>query len=354
MDGMTIQEAIRKGIIEPGKSSVHINGPLTNISLAYMQDQMGFVADRVFQRVPVAKQSDIYFTYDRGEFNRDEMQQRADGTESAGATYTIGNETYNAKVWALHRDIGAQTRANADTPIQLDSEATMFLTHKGMIRRERNWAGQYLNSAAWTFSVDGAGTRALTDLTGNATNDALYWSDAMSDPVGDMEFACDTIQESTGFRPNKLVLGKRVYSALKNHTDIIDRMKAGQTPGGPAVSTRQALAAIFDLDEVMVATAIYNTAAAGATASHSFIAGKHALLAYVPPSPGLMTPAAGYTFEWTGLTGMTEGIAGGGAGVAVEKWYSRDRKSDRVEINMAFDQKKVSADLGCFFNGIVQ
>ena len=346
--GMTISEALAKGIIQPGKASVHINRPLTNMSLALMQKTEKFIADRIFPRLPVAKQSDMFFTYDRGEFNRDEMQRRADAAESAGATYELGNDSYLCRVWALHRDIGWQLRANADNPINLDREATEFLTLKGMIRREREWVSQFLVADVWSHVFQGAATsttRSELNSKDATKNSMAHWNLAVSEPIEDIETACDAVEEDTGFRPNKLACGKRVYSALKNHPDIIGRLNSGQTPGGPAMSTRQRLAQIFDLDEVMVGSAIYNSAASGATDSHSYIFGKHALLAYVPPSPGVMTAAAGYTVEWTGLTGS--------GGLAIEKWYNQDRKADRIELNTAFQQKRMAADLACWFNSIV-
>jgi hypothetical protein len=42
----------------------------------------------VFPNIPVQKKSDRYYTYDRGDFNRDEMEERAPGTESEGSGYT--------------------------------------------------------------------------------------------------------------------------------------------------------------------------------------------------------------------------------------------------------------------------
>ena len=346
---MTIQEALAKGIIQPGKASVHINRPLTNMSLAMMQKTEKFIADKIFPRLPVSKQSDMFFTYDRGEFNRDEMQRRADAAESAGATYELGNDSYLCHVWALHRDIGWQLRANADNPINLDREAMEFLTLKGMIRREREWVSNFLVANVWTHRIVGATTK--TDDSDFSTTHAVnnkkaYWNLPASEPIEDVETACDAVEENTGFRPNKLACGKRVYSALKNHPDIIGRLNSGQTPGGPAMSTRQRLAQIFDLDEVMVGSAIYNSAASGAADAHSYIFGKHALLAYVPPSPGVMTAAAGYTVEWTGLTGS--------GGLAIEKWYNQDRKADRIELNTAFQQKRMAADLALWFDSIVQ
>jgi hypothetical protein len=77
--------------MNPTAGDVHVNTPLTNISIAYIQDAANFVAARVFPNIPVAKQSDRYYTYDRGEFNRDEMEERAPGTESAGGSYTLDN-----------------------------------------------------------------------------------------------------------------------------------------------------------------------------------------------------------------------------------------------------------------------
>ena len=94
--------------------------------------------------------------------------------------------------------------------------------------------------------------------------------------------------------------------------------------------------------------AIQNTAAEGATAVHVFIGGQHALLAYRAPSPGLMTPSAGYTFSWTGLLGSTTD------GMRIMRFRMDQIKSDRVEIEMSYDQKLVSPDLGYFFGDIVE
>ena len=50
---------------QPTASDVHVNMPLTNISVAWMQNQQEFIADRVFPTVPVKHRSDRYYVYDR-------------------------------------------------------------------------------------------------------------------------------------------------------------------------------------------------------------------------------------------------------------------------------------------------
>ena len=86
-------------------SNVHYNRPLTNISLNYMQQPGMFIANSIFPTVPVQKQSDVYYKYDRAQWNRDEMKQRAPATESAGGGYDVTTDTYYAPVWAVHMDV---------------------------------------------------------------------------------------------------------------------------------------------------------------------------------------------------------------------------------------------------------
>lgn len=322
--------------IQPSRSDVHVDRPLTQISIAFMQAAANFVADRVFPVVPVGKQSDKYFTYDRGMFNRDEMQLRAPGTESAGATYKLSTDSYSADVWALHKDVADQVRANADSPLQLDREATEFLTIKALIRKEKNWAARHFITGAWTTERAGV-------ASGPTGTQFLRWDVAASTPIEDVRAGATAMAELTGgFRPNKLVIGRHVYDSLLDHPDIVGRIDRGQTSGA-AIVLRQNLAALFEMDEVLVMDAVENAAVEGATNSHAFIGGKHALLAYAAPSPGLMVPSAGYTFSWNGLLG------GGALGSRIKRMRMEHLESDRIEIEMAFDQKKVAADLGSFF-----
>ena len=339
---------------QPSRSDVHINKPLTNISIAFLQSASAFVAARVFPNIPVAKQSDAYFTYERGEFNRDEMEERAPGTESAGGNYQIGNDTYYARPRAYHRDVPDQVRDNADNPISLDREATEYVTTKGLINREVNWAATYFPAAhapgdIWTFDIDGATSRsAALDPTSAGNNDVIFWNRASSTPIEDVRFMKRQVLESTGFMPNILTVGRDVFDVLVDHPDIVGRLDRGQTPVGPAQANRAQLAALFEVDEVLVMDAIKNTSKEGQTAAHSFIGGKNALLSYRPNTPGIMTPSAGYTFSWTGRIGA------GADGMRIKRFRLERIESDRVEIDMSYDQKLVSGDLGAYFGAIVE
>ena len=48
---------------QPTLQDVHVNRPLTNVSVAYLQEAAGveFVADKAFPAVPVENKSDLYY-----------------------------------------------------------------------------------------------------------------------------------------------------------------------------------------------------------------------------------------------------------------------------------------------------
>lgn len=331
--------------MNPTQSDVHVNTPLTNMSVAFLQNPANFVARRVFPGIPSSKQSDRYYTFDRGDFFRDEMQKRAAGAESAGGGYKIDNTpNFFCDVHAFHKDLDDQTMANEDAVVQNERATAEFLAHKALIRQEVDFATSFFTSGVWT-----------TDITGVAATpsgaQALQWNDAASTPIEDMTAAITAVEESTGYTPNKFTMQKHVYDALKNHPDIVDRVKySGMTgPGGsPAKVNTTTLASLFDIEEVLVMRAVQNTAAEGITNAHSFIGGKNALLTYSPSAPSVFVPSAGYTFNWTGyVNGANE------FGYSVSSWYERKLRSTRYECEMAYDQKVISADLGYMFNSIV-
>ena len=328
----------------PTQTSVHVDQPLTDVSVAFLQNASNFVSRRVFPIVRSDKASNVYYEYDRGDFNRDEAQKRAPGTESAGGGYRLKTNNFNCEVFAFHKDIPWQIEANADEVIDLENDAAQFVAHKMLIKQEKKFASDYLTTGTWS-----------TDVTGTASSpgagEVIQWNDDSADPIRNIRDAISDIEESTGYTPNVLTLGKPVFDALEDHPDIVDRIKySGMTDrsGSPARVNERTLAQLFGLDEILVMRAIENTAKEGQTNSSSFIAGKNALLTPRAANPTRMTPSAGYTFTWTGyVEGMND------LGFATSRFDMEWLKSTRVEGECAFDQKLVSADMGYFWSGIV-
>ena len=313
---------------QPTQNQVHVDKVLTQISIAYMNELASFVATEVFPVISVDKQSDKYWEYTQADWFRDEAALRADATESEGSGYGVTTSTYFCDVYGFHKDIGNQTRQNADAPLNVDADAARFVTHTLMLRQEIQWVTDYFASSIW----------------GTDSTPSNLWSNyGTSDPIDNVETGKATILTNTGRFPNTMVLGYNVYRQLRNHPDIIDRIKftSFQTV------TEDLLARVFDVDRVLVAKAIKNTANEGASASYSLTHGKHALLAHVADTPGLLTPSAGYTFMWKGVS------QGMGTNVAVSRMDMPLKKATRVEAEIAWDNKVIATNLGYFFASAV-
>lgn len=317
---------IRVAKAQPTPGDAHVNKPLTNISVAYVQ-RGGWVATQVFPVVPVENQSDLFYTFSQNDFWRDEAKIRAPGTESAGGGFGLTTTTYRCVVEAYHKDVDDQLRANADSVLQLDLAATEFVTQKLMIRRERRWASAFFTTGIWG-----------TDFT-----PAVLWSVSQtSDPMADVEVAKVQIALQTGFVPNTFVIGYSVLSALRNNQKVRDQFKYTS-----AESINEAmLARFFGVDRLLVVQNVYATNNEGAASVNAFIGGKSALLCYSAPSPSVMSPTAGYTFAWRGLLGSAEGMR-------MKRFRMEQLESDRIEGQTAYDQKVIAPAMGYFFNNCV-
>ena len=327
-------------------SQVHIDTPLSNLTLAYAQSQTNFVADKVFPTVGVARQSDKYYIYDRANMNRTgDVKKLAPRTEVNRIGMTISNSSYFADVYGLGMDFDEQTIANEDEVLNIRSAGAETLAMRLMIHREENFATTFFSTGVWGTEVAGAASGAGTPV---------FWNDyTNSTPITDVTDARRAMQlKSGGYKPNTMVVGKVTRDELINHPDILARLNGGSTVTNPALITDAKLAEIFEVENFFVMEAVNNTAVEGATESNAFIGGKHALLCHTPSSAGLMTPAAGMTFAWNNIPGANN------LGITVESFsddaLKRQQIAEHIQVKMSYDMKVVGADLGYFFKDIVQ
>lgn len=318
---------------QPTINQVHVDAILTNASVAYIQSADNFIANKVFPIVPVDKQSDLYFKYTKEDWFRDDARLRADGAEAATSGYGLTTDSYYADVYAIKKVVGDQTMANFDNPLDPMRDAAKFTAQLILNRMENQFVTDFIKTGVWGTDYTGvAGTPS--------TGEFKQWSDlANSDPIQNIEDGKARILSTTGFEANKLVLGYDVYKTLRNHPDIIDRVKYT----GRDVPDTTYLAQLFGVDEVLVAKAVKNTAAEGQTGSFSFAFGKSALLVHSAPAPSILTPSAGYSFQWRGVS---EGL---GLTVGTKQYRLEQNAATYIESQVAFANKLVAADLGVYF-----
>lgn len=333
----------------PSGSDLHVDQLLTDLSIGFMQDPAGFVADKVFPTVPTSKRSNRYASYDREDFARDTFQKRAGGTEAAGGGWKIKNDnTYYCDRWSLKKPIDYDTEDEADEVFNLKSDATNYLSQQALINREKQWASNFFATDIWGKDYTGV---AASPVAGTSV---LQWNDANATPITDVKEANDVIHlASLGYRGNKLVVGRQVWTQLSEHPDLVARIQYSSSNTSPAMVSRQAAAALMELDELLVMDGVVATSdesatfESGGTITTEFIGGKSALLVYAAPRPSKMQPSGGYTFSWTGRRGA------GAMGQRIRAYEVETTDSYNVEMDMWYDQKLVAAGCGAFFGTIV-
>ena len=314
--------------MQPTPGDVWVSRPLTNISLATVQNEANFIATQAFPIIGVANQTGMIWRYSDSDFLRDEAQLRAPGTESAGGGFNVDHSiSYACQIKAFHKDIDDPTRANADSVLMLDTAATKFATQKMLISREVQWASTFFQSGVWA---------------NNFQTPSNLWDTANSTPKADVEVGKQTILAATGFEPNTLILGYRVYSSLRNNKDVRSQF---QYTSADSID-EDMLAGYFGVDKVLVSKAILATNAEGGTLTTNFISGDNALLVYADPAPSLMSLTAGITLAWSGYLGAVDGFR-------VKRFRMENIASDRIELEMAQDMKCLVPRLGYFFEQVV-
>ncbi len=314
------------------QGQIHIDAYLTSWSEGFIQDARNFISPFATTNIPVVHQSNKYVKYPRGYFWRDQMHVRPLGGRPAQVDYKIESGNYYAEEWALEHTVDDRQRANVDAPINLDQNAVNLLTQQQLIRADRLWVQNFWAPSIWTMEAEGG-----VDFT--------PFDQPNSDPVAVIDEWSTMMMQSTGMKPNVLIIGANVYAALRSNASIKDSIKYTQR----AVVTTDILASLFDVQRVVVARSVYNAAAEGVTDDFEFIADPDSmLLLYIEPTATLDSPTAIARFAWTNLIPGSMNQYGG----VITRGRDERAYTDWFHNRAAFDMKIVSEDLGVFFYNV--
>jgi hypothetical protein len=307
---------------QPTPNASHVDGLLTNISIGYKPQ--GFIASDIYPVVTVGKQSNLYAIYPKDHWFRQSNTLRAPGTKGRRGGFTVGSGTYLCQNYDFGTDVWDETIANADNPLQPLQDGVEYVRTQLALDQEIRVAAQ----------VDG-GVGSSSTLTGLSA-----WSDFdNSDPLTDIRVARQAIRSTTGLRPNTAIIGQKAWDVVRDHPDFVRRAFPGAGIGG-TLTQEQFASVILNVDRVLIGETIKNTAAEGATATFTDVWSTHLYLAYVAPSPGLMTPSFGYQFRWN-MNGSSNPPA-----FAIRRKYEEEMRTTILWTDYYQDERTVAPELG--------
>lgn len=270
---------------QPDSRSLIVAGPLQNVSIQYRNQS--YIGDRVFPLIDRVSPEAKIARYLKGAWFRDEADVRAAGTRAKRGGYPIDYINIATKEYAFAKEVTDEDRTYSTVmgapPLQPDIDALEFTADKIDLKKEILIANLII-TGTWSgvAGEDAGGLWAAGD-----SNTFLV----------DVAARIETIRSNTGLRPNVLWIDHGTYTSLKNEATILDKIKHTQL----GVFTKELLASLLDLKEILIGEAIKNTAKetkAGTAFTASNVweknAGKgSAFLYYRPKSPGLKIPSAG-------------------------------------------------------------
>lgn len=224
-----------------------VAGPLANVSIAYRNHD--YIADRVFPIIDGADPRGKITKYHRGDFFRDEAGIRAPGADAARGKPGIGSVSIATDEYAFASEVTDEDRRFAKSQnapaLKPDQDAIELSADKIDLKKERLVAGLITGGTWCDGNSGGVDAEGLWSPVGS-TNTFLV----------DIATGSKAIKAAIGRPPNGLVIDYATYMALKECEAILDKIKYTQR----GVLTKELLAAICDLDEVMVGSAIYSSA----------------------------------------------------------------------------------------------
>lgn len=302
------------------------NPILTNMLVAFMNDDMDFVARQAAPVVQVNEESGTYFELSKKHIFADRLERRAYGDTYARTGWELTSGTYVTLQWGIEHPIPDEHRATSQVPLGLEQLALQHIAAQSNIRKERAFAADFMTTSVWG-----------TDNT--SAND---WDNATTGkPITDVLTAKRTVKQATGANANAMIMGEIVLDGLLVNDQILERFK--YTQGMDDATTRGVLASVFGVDYFLVSRAVYNTANEGQTASLSPIVDDDCLVCIISPGVDMMGLSSLKTFTWQ---------PGGGVGVA-DSYYSEETDSTIVQHKEQWDQKLISSVSGYFFSDIV-
>lgn len=297
---------------------------LTAISVLYKNK--AYIADMVLPRVPVSKQNFTFISYptdamfnvmDTAVARRGKPNEvTLDGTETPDFTLDQG----------LDAGIPQADVDNSDERYRPLDTQTLQLSELVALGREQRVANLVFNTASYAAGL-------ATTLSGTGQ----YSDYVNSDPV----VGINAMLDLPLIRPNKLVFGQQSWTGFRSHPRVVQACKGTAQQGG--IASRQQVAELFEVDEILVGAARANNAKRGQTPSLARLWGKHIAGIYIPPVlTGQGEVAFGASFEW----GSRQ----------VQQWADKDigmRGGQRIRVGESLKERIIANQAGFMIQNAV-
>lgn len=261
-------------------SAYPIDPALTAIAIAYKNES--YVADQVAPRVRVGKQKFTFLQYASDQFYNIPDTRVGRRSKPNEVNLEASEITDSTEDFALDGGVPKADMDNADERYDPLGSEVEFLQELIALDRESRVAGKVFDNATYNPGLREtlAGTSQFSDYVN-------------SQPIKKIRTALDLPL----VRPNQMVFGQEGWTSFSSHPEIVEAVLG--TAGKKGVVSREAVANLFEVKEVIVGAARGNSVKRGQAPAMTRLWGKHLALthkAQVPEAKGALQFMA--SFQW--------------------------------------------------------
>jgi hypothetical protein len=257
---------------------------LSTVAQGYKNAEL--IGFNLFPVVPVGTRGGKIISFGKEDFALYNTA-RAPGANTKRVQFGYSGSSFSLESHSLEGQVPFELMQEAQAVPGIAQGSVAVYKTQNIILNRLEYAQAILATTAGNYAASNkttlAGTSQWSDLTGG-----------VSDPVKDIEVAKEAVRKQIGRRPNTIVMGAAVFSMLKMHPKVVDRMKYT----GRDVATPELLAALFGVARVVIGEAVY-TDGAGVMQD---MWGKAVVVAYTDMSgvADAGSPTFGYTYRLSG------------------------------------------------------
>jgi hypothetical protein len=270
----------------PGQARV-IDPILTTAAQGYKNAD--FVGSALFPIVPVDQRGGKIISFGKEDFMLYNTG-RAPGAATKRVVFGHSSGSYALEQHALEGQVPFELMQDANVVPSIDMGRVAVMKTQNIIALRTEKAQADLATNASNYASSNKSTLSGTD----------QWSDGASKPATMIADAIETVRGKVGKRANTVVIGAAVFAELKNHPEVIDRIKHT----GRDVVTAELLASLWDVKRVLVGDAVY----ANDAGTFADVWGKSVVVAYteIGSVADMGLPSYGYTYQLRNFPAVEE------------------------------------------------
>ena len=263
-----------------------VDSRLQGIALAYRNPTQNLIADKLMPRTPVATKSFKYLEFDSEQHFTLPDTKVGRKSEPTVVEYIATEKSATVLDYGLDDiipidDIEQARASNLDFDPQ--AKAVEFLTDLVMLDRERRVASIVQDSTNYTSSrVTTVGNNLNQKWNHESVNPRDLLLNALDKPL---------------LRPNTMVVGREAWTKIRQHPKLVSSVSSADNREGAV--TKQQLADLLEIHQVLVGDSIYNSANRGQDLTKAFSWGKDIALLHINPAAGAQSGISwGYSAEY--------------------------------------------------------